>query len=198
VELSTNELTVLALVTEQPSHGWSLASRLARGGEIGNVWSVSRPSVYHALGALERQEQIAAVGLERGGRGPHRVIYAATEPGSAAVREWLLTPVEHVRDVRSLLLLKVVLVERMDLELEQLLVAQRAVLVPFVHWLDAKLDDASDEVPGEHAVAAFRLETATAVLRFIDGVLDRSGPGLPALRSASGSGWAALLGRGRR
>jgi len=170
--LTTNDLTVLALVAERSSHGWALAAKLARGGEIGQIWSISRPIVYHALDRLERAGLVRAAGLERGGRGPHRVVYVATEEGKTALVDWLARPVEHVRDIRSLFLLKVVLTERAGADPEPLLVAQRAVLMPFVAWLEAQADETGPELPGEAAVAAFRLEMTTAVLCFIDRKLD--------------------------
>src|SRR5579862_8720583 len=123
-------MTVLALVAEQPVHGWALAARLAKGGEIGTIWSLGRPLVYHALERLEHDGLIRSAGLERGDRGPHRVIYAVTAKGTKAVHAWLREPVDHVREVRSLFLLKVVLSQRAGLDVESLLVAQRAALVP--------------------------------------------------------------------
>ncbi|HEX4518238.1 MAG TPA: PadR family transcriptional regulator [Gaiellaceae bacterium] len=173
--LSPNDWAVLALVSERSSHGWALAAKLARGGEIGTIWAISRPVVYHGLDRLEREGMIRAAGLERGGRGPHRVVYAVTDAGRAELGDWLRAPVQHVRDIRSLFLLKVVLSERAGVDVEPLLIAQRAALVPLVAWLEAQLDDAGTEAPGETTVAVFRLETAGAVVRFIDGMLDRSG-----------------------
>jgi PadR family transcriptional regulator AphA len=174
-ELSPNDWTVLALVGEHPTHGWALAGKLAPGGEVGSVWSISRPIVYHGLDRLERDELIVATGVERGGRGPHRVIFAVTPRGRKEIDAWLAAPVERVRDTRALFLLKVVLAERAGIDPEPLLVAQRAALVPLVVWLEAQLDEGG-ETPGELTAAAFRLETAGAILRFIDGMLDRSGP----------------------
>ena len=46
--------------------------------------------------------------------------------------------------------------------------------MPFVAWLEAQVDEGGDEPPGETTVAAFRLETASAIVRFIDEQLDRS------------------------
>ena len=172
--LSPNDWAVLALVSESSSHGWALAAKLARGGEIGTIWAISRPIVYHGLDRLERAGMIRAAGLERGGRGPHRVVYAVTEEGREELTAWLRAPVQHVRDIRSLFLLKVVLSERAGIDVEPLLLAQRAALVPLIAWLEAQLDDAGTEAPGETTVAVFRLETAGAVVRFIDGMLDRS------------------------
>jgi hypothetical protein len=106
------------------------------------------------------------------------------------LRSWLARPVEHVRDIRSLFLLKVVLSQRVGVDVEPLLVAQRAALVPFVTWLEAQLDDV-DHVgsPGEATMLYFRLETAKTIVRFIDGMLDD-----PAKRTAR----KPATGRGRR
>jgi PadR family transcriptional regulator AphA len=174
--LTTNEMTVLALLAERSAHGWALAARLAKGGEVGQIWSVSRPIVYHALDRLERAGLTRTAGLERGGRGPHRVLYAVTPEGKEELARWLAAPVENVRDIRSLFLLKVVLIERAGGDPEPLLVAQRTALIPFVALLEAQADETGPELPGETTVAAFRLETATAILRFIDQKLDAPAP----------------------
>jgi PadR family transcriptional regulator AphA len=173
-ELTPNDFTVLALIAERPTHGWALAAQVARGAPIGTIWAIGRPTVYHTLDKLERAGLIDAVGLERGGRGPHRVIYDATGDGRMVIADWLASPVEHVRHVRSVFLLKVVLSERAGLDLEPLLVAQRAALIPFAVWLEAQLEDSGAELPGEETVAAFRLETTEAIVRFIDRRLDKA------------------------
>ena len=88
-ELSANDFTVLALVAERPTHGWALAEQLARGAPIGTIWAIGRPTVYHTLDKLERVGLVSAVGLERGGRGPHRVIYAVTGDGRKVAADCL-------------------------------------------------------------------------------------------------------------
>ena len=170
--LSPGDMAVLALVAERPTHGWAIATVLARGGEVGSIWSLGRPLVYQGLERLEREGLIKNIKLERGARGPHRVIYDATAKGRKTVHAWLARPVDHVRDIRSLFLLKVVLSQRAGVDVEPLLVAQRAVIVPFVVWLEAQLDDADPGVPSEVTALYFRLETAHMIVRFIDGMLD--------------------------
>jgi PadR family transcriptional regulator AphA len=171
--LTTNDLTVLALIGERQTHGWAVAGKLARGGEVGQIWAVSRPIVYHALEKLERAGLVQAIGLERGGRGPHRVIYAVTDEGRRELDAWLERPVEHVRDIRSVFLLKIVLTERGGRDPEALLLAQRAALLPLIALLEAQADETGPELPGETTVAAFRLETATAIVHFIDRMLEQ-------------------------
>jgi len=158
---------------ERPGHGWRLSELLEPAGEIGAIWSIARPLVYTCLRRLERDGFIETAGLERGSRGPHRVNYAPTRKGGAAVRAWLAEPVEHVRDMRSLFLLKFVLSQRAGLDLQPLLVAQRTLLLPFVAWLETQLDDLDPATePTEEAVLYFRLATARATVAFIDHLLD--------------------------
>jgi PadR family transcriptional regulator AphA len=173
VQLSTNDWAVLALVAERPTHGWALATTLARGGELGSVWAISKPIVYHGLDRLEHAGLIRPAGLERGERGPHRIMFSVTARGRRELETWLAEPVERVRDLRSVFLLKVVLSERAGRDPDPLLVAQRDILVPFIGWLEARLDDGAAEVPGEATALAFRLEATSAIVRFIDGKLDR-------------------------
>jgi PadR family transcriptional regulator AphA len=171
--MTPSELCVLALLVERPRHGWAIATSLAHDGEIGSIWSVARPLVYTGLRRLNADGYVRAAGLERGERGPHRVIYEVTPKGRRTVQEWLSEPVEHVRDIRSLFLLKVVLAQRLGFDAEGLLVAQRALMTPFIGFLEARLEDVDPvEEPTEATVLFFRLATAQTTIRFIDHMLD--------------------------
>ena len=173
--LTASEYCALALLVEAPRHGWGLATLLARDGEIGSIWSMARPLVYGSLRRLEAQGAIETSSIERGDRGPHRVVFKATPKGEQLAREWLQLPVEHVRDIRSLFLLKVVLAQRLGLDAEPLLLGQRALMVPFVAWLEARLEDVDPIAePTEATVLHFRLETAQTTVRFIDHMLDNA------------------------
>jgi PadR family transcriptional regulator AphA len=176
-DLTSNELCVLALLMERPSHGWRLSDLLERDGEVGAIWSIARPLVYTSLRRLEADGYIKTAGIERGSRGPHRVNYAVTPKGRSTAKRWLNDPVEHVRDIRSLFLLKVVLSKRLGLDAEPLLVGQRALLTPLVAFLEARLDDVDPaSEPAEEAVLYFRLETARTTVGFIDHLLDARTP----------------------
>ena len=67
---------------------------LAPDGEIGRVWSLSRPLTYRALDALAAAELIEPRGSEPGA-GPPRTIWRATAKGRRASRAWLRRPVPH-------------------------------------------------------------------------------------------------------
>lgn len=171
--LSPGEWAVLALVAEGPTHGWAVARALSPDGEIGAVWTFPRALVYRALDTLLAAGLIEEKGSEEGTRGPRRTIVGATRAGRDRVRRWLAEPVGHVRDARSLLLLKLVFTLRAGRDTRPLLSAQQATLAAIEEALAARHAAAGDEA--ERLLAAFRLETTRAVARFVDGLLADAG-----------------------
>jgi DNA-binding PadR family transcriptional regulator len=167
-DLAPGEWSVLALLADRPGHGWALAKEMSRSGEVGRVWSVGRPLVYRALEQLEQRGLVEPIGSERGARGPDRALFRATDEGREALRQWLSEPVEHVRELRSVFLLKLLLILRAGMERRPLLEAQRAVVVPAVEALKVRLRRSSGS---ERIFVTFRLETTRAVIDFIDSML---------------------------
>jgi DNA-binding PadR family transcriptional regulator len=141
---------------------------MSKDGEIGRVWAVGRPLVYRAIELLESRGLIESVGTEPGARGPNRSLFKATPDGREELARWLSEPVDHVRDIRSLFLLKLVLLERAGLDNRPLLEAQRVLTVPALSALEARLRRC---VGTEHVFVLFRLETTRSVICFIDGLL---------------------------
>jgi DNA-binding PadR family transcriptional regulator len=171
--LAPGEWAVLALLCERPAHGWALARQLSETGELGSIWSLTRPLVYRALELLEARDLIVASSHEPGARGPNRTIFRATPSGQAAVGEWLREPVEKVRDGRSTLLLKLVFAQRSCVDPRPMLHAQR-------ESLSGSIDSLEDRLGMSEGIDAillrFRLESSRAVERFIDGVLTELEP----------------------
>jgi PadR family transcriptional regulator AphA len=168
-DLAPGEWSVLALLANRPAHGWALAKEMSRSGEIGRVWAVGRPLVYRALTLLESRGLIVAVRSEPGARGPNRSLFEATDEGRAELGYWLSEPVDHVRDVRSLFLLKLVLIERSGLDSRPLLEAQRALTIPALEALETRL---RRSVGTEKVFVRFRLEATRSVVLFIDAMLE--------------------------
>lgn len=188
-DLAPGEWAVLALLCEKPAHGWALARDLSASGELGSIWALGRPLVYRALDALVDRGLIEQAAYERGVRGPNRTVYRATESGQAAVVDWLGYPVDHVREGRSLLLLKIVFAERSRIDPRPLLRAQAKAVAHTVSSLEQRL---ADTVGTEAILMRFRLESTRAVLRFVEAILlEReqgvwpSGPAGPSVLAAS-------------
>jgi len=149
----------LALVAEGPTHGWAVAGHLAPGTRIGRIWSLSRPLTYRALDGLLAEGLVERIGTEPGG-GRTRTVVAVTAAGRRSIDEWLSSPVELPRDVRTELLVKFVLRERQGLSNAGLAEAQRARFAPML----AALADPDD---GNDVVERWRVEHLRAIDRFL-------------------------------
>ncbi len=169
--LSLAEWTVLAVLAERPAHGFAIAQLTAADGELGRIWLIRRPFVYRAIGRLVEAGLITPDTVESG-RGPQRTLYTVTPSGREAAAGWLDTPVAHVRDVRSHLLIKLALLDRAGRDPTDLLKRQKAALEPIARAITA-------ERPERHGfdstLLAWRRATAAATLSFLDDIT-RAGP----------------------
>lgn len=140
--LALNEWAVLAVVVEKPRHGYDIATELDRNSPIGRAWRLGRPLVYRALDRLEAAGCIEKRRVEPGDAAPQRTVYGATRKGRAALKRWLVEPVDRLRDVRSELLLKLVLLDRLGLDRAPLVTAQQAAFeAVFAGYADPPDDD---------------------------------------------------------
>jgi len=169
-EQSLGTWAVLALLSEGDTHGWMLVRALAPDGDIGRVWSIRRALVYRTIDLAVEAGFAERTGVEPGARGSPRTLLRLMPAGRSAVERWLNEPVAHVRDLRSGLLLKLLFAQRSGLDRVPLLVAQREVLVDTADALETQF---AGEQPSGVTLRAFRLETARAGLRFIEGELAR-------------------------
>ena len=153
-ELGLAEAVCLNLVAQEPRHGWSIVKALAPDGEVGRVWSLSRPLTYRALDALAGAALIEAQGSEPGS-GPPRTIWRATTRGRRIARNWLRRPVSHMR---TEFLLKL----ELGAPAPELARAQLEVFAPVF----AGLQRLADADPAD-VVARWRVESAEATRRFL-------------------------------
>ena len=158
------EQAVLAMLSERPAHGFAIARLTAPGGELGRIWHIPRPVIYRSIGRLLDLGLLAPQAVESG-RGPQRTLYSVTPPGAAAVAHWLDTPVQHIREVRSHLLLKLALLDRAGGDPTGLLARQKATLEPIADAIKA-------ESPGsagfDATLLAWRRATTAATMNFLD------------------------------
>lgn len=159
-DLLLGEWACLGILYRAPTHGFAIAARLKPDADIGRIWSLSRALTYRSLEQLTVRGLVAPVGEEPGIAGGNRTILTATRRGRALFRRWLHTPVEHVRDLRSELLLKIVLAAENDIDIGDTVDAQRARIREFLAALES--GDSTD------VVHLWRYESAAAALRFLD------------------------------
>jgi PadR family transcriptional regulator AphA len=162
-QLLLGEWACLGILYPAPAHGFAIAARLKPSGDVGRVWSLSRPLTYRSLEQLTMRGYVHAIGEEPGIAGGNRTILAATRSGRAQLRRWLSTPVVHLRDLRSELLLKLVIAETCGIDLTTMLQQQREHIEQLAAALNSQIDD-SDSID---VVALWRSESSNAALRFL-------------------------------
>jgi DNA-binding PadR family transcriptional regulator len=162
--LLLGEWACLGILVTGPAHGFAIAARLRPEGDVGRVWSLSRPLTYRAIDQLVARGLAAPTAHEPGIAGGTRTIMGVTSAGRTAFEQWLVTPVLHLRDIRSELLLKLVLAELSDVDVSAMLDEQRRIVAVQSGSLARDLAERPDDV-----VRRWRAESADAALRFLDG-----------------------------
>jgi PadR family transcriptional regulator AphA len=149
---------VLTLIAQQPRHGWALHEELAPAGEIGRAWTLSRQLVYRAIDILEADGLVKRA-LPKDGGGADKVVISPTARGKSHAQKWLDQPVAHLRDVRTELVVKIMLRERAGLPADTFLQRQRDALTPVLQSIESS--------PSNTPVNMWRRESASAVKRFL-------------------------------
>lgn len=154
------EWACLGLLAVAPAHGFALASRLGPTGDVGRVWSMSRPLTYRSVDQLTERGLVEQVGVEPGRAGGQRVVLGVTRSGRSVLEAWLAEPVPHLRDLRSELLLKLLLLDLLGRDRSALLRRQREVVERARVLLEREA--------GRDVVGLWRSESAAAAVRFLD------------------------------
>jgi DNA-binding PadR family transcriptional regulator len=162
-QLLLGEWACLGILYPAPSHGFAIAARLKPTGDVGRVWSLSRALTYRALDQLASRDFIHAVGEEPGIAGGNRTILAATRSGRAQLRKWLNTPVAHLRDLRSELLLKLIIADICGIGIGPMLDRQHAHIEQLAESIAGQVEN---ESPID-VVDLWRNESSQAALRFL-------------------------------
>jgi DNA-binding PadR family transcriptional regulator len=124
---SLTDWTVLGLLVEQPRHGFSLVKELSPDTLLGHVWSIPNPMIYRSLRALQAREMITPAPTAGAALGPRRVSMRPTAAGRRRFHKWVRLPVDHFRDARVLLRVKLHLTVRLGRDPVPLLREQEAI-----------------------------------------------------------------------
>lgn len=164
--LLLGEWACLGVIASGRTHGFDVARRLAPDGDLGRVWSLSRALTYRGIDQLADRGYIEPVSVEPGRAGGTRTVYGITRAGRSRLRGWLTTPVEHLRDLRSELLLKLLVADDVGVDVSRMLHHQREIVVRISASLQSSRE-ADDDL-----VTRWRLESSMAALRFLDSLID--------------------------
>ena len=168
-QLLLGEWACLGILYQSPAHGFAIAARLKPQGDVGRVWSLSRALTYRSLEQLANRGYIHAVGEQPGIAGGNRTILAATRAGRGQLRRWLNTPVVHLRDLRSELLLKLVVADLCGIDTGPMLAEQH----DHIEQLAGAIADHVDDDGPVDVVDLWRIESSQAAVRFLERLLRR-------------------------
>jgi PadR family transcriptional regulator AphA len=170
--LSINEWAVLGVLVDKARHGYDIAAELQPGTPIGDAWRLPRQLVYRALDRLEALGLAEPHRTEASTAGPPRTVYGPTRAGRATLDAWLVTPVDHVREIRNAFLLKLLIADRLGRGSRELVRAQRGAFAGL-------LDRRAVPPPGADVVALWRHHAGLAVASFLDALDDPADPADP-------------------
>lgn len=131
---------MLALIGKKATHGFAVAAKTSAE-NLGRIWRVPRPIVYRSIGRLETLGLVERAGTDDAGKGPQRTIMPVTPKGRGLLEGWLDEPVDHLRDVRSELFVKVALHVRRGSDMSGLVARQREALDGFEARIALRLND---------------------------------------------------------
>jgi DNA-binding PadR family transcriptional regulator len=166
--LLLGEWACLGAVYPAPTHGFAVARRLQPDGDLGRVWSLSRPLTYRSLDQLVGRGFVEHRGSQPGQAGGDRTMLAASRLGRSALRRWVSTPVVHLRDLRTELLLKLTIAQQCNIEVILMLRAQHSAVIDAAGSLRRQAVDGPDDI-----VALWRSESADAAVRFLGRLAER-------------------------
>ncbi|HEV2964232.1 MAG TPA: PadR family transcriptional regulator [Candidatus Angelobacter sp.] len=104
---SSSKFAILGALSLKPASGYDIKRFVAS--SIGHFWNESYGSIYPILKKLAHEKLIQAQKGPQSGR--DRVVYAITQEGEKALREWLLLP-PRTEPFRSEILLKLFFARR--------------------------------------------------------------------------------------
>ncbi len=132
---------LLGLLEQKPRHGYELhdAFEAVIGGE--QIWDVKPAQIYTTLNRLEKGGLVVQQSVEQEG-GPERQIYALTEAGRKALREWFLSPVSSRHERDEFFLKLMMSLATGDVDPRRVIYVQRASLYRDLHGLTVQRGEA--------------------------------------------------------
>jgi DNA-binding PadR family transcriptional regulator len=161
-------MVLLGLLDKGPAHGYEL--KVAHDEWFPSAKPLAFGQVYASLGRLERDGLAEAIET-RQESGPERTVFALTEQGRAALREWLAAPEAPAGYAADELVRKTVTALRLGVDHERFLDRQQTEHMELMRQLTAERGRA--EEPGARIALDHRLAHLDADLRWLEETRER-------------------------
>ncbi len=163
------ENVILALLNEQPLHGYELHHRINEMPGISKIWNIKQALFYSKLERLEDSGFIEQIHLPQEEGAIPRIVFQLTDQGKESLLEWISTPVRKARDIRLIFLGKLIIARRFgqDQALE-LVQKQRQVCQGWYDHLVSDLPAVNAQAMDDLIVHSYRLYRDRATLHWLD------------------------------
>ncbi len=163
------ENVILALLNEQPLHGYELHHRINEMPGISKIWNIKQALFYSKLERLEASGYIEQIHLQQEEGAIPRVVFQLTDQGKESLLEWISTPVRKARDIRLIFLGKLIIARRFgqDQALE-LIQKQRQVCQGWYDHLVSDLPSVNTQSMDDQIVHSYRLYRDRSTLHWLD------------------------------
>lgn len=135
---------ILALLDRRSMHGYELGRELAD--ELGPGWAVNYGQIYSTLERLSRDGLVVQSETVSSAEAPDRKLYTVTPAGRTELRRWFLSPVEGAETGREELYAKIMLGLTGDVDIEDVIQAQRKGQLRRIGELTAIKEDVDPEL----------------------------------------------------
>lgn len=163
------EHVILALLDEEPMHGYELHHRLNEMPGISKIWNIKQALFYSKLERLEASGFIEKAHPQNEEGIPARVVLQITDQGKASLMEWIFTPVRKARDLRQIFLGKLIIARRYGQDQAiDLIRKQRQVSQGWYDHLVNDLPEMSTQEMDELIVHSYRLYRDRTTLHWLD------------------------------
>jgi PadR family transcriptional regulator, regulatory protein AphA len=166
--LQSLDYILLGMLAQQPRHGYELHKELSNLEGLGLVWHTKQAQLYALLDKLEKQGYLISRSITTESH-PPRKEYHLTASGLEVFKTWMLSPVEHGREIRQDFLAKFFFARVNGEETaRQVIDAQREVLERLQARIEFKDDTLLPTQTYEKQVYLFRLKQIQAFITWLD------------------------------
>ncbi len=163
------EHSILALLDEEPMHGYEIHQKLSQMAGIDKIWNLKQSLLYSKLERLESSGFIEQTPSTETSSLPARVVFKLTPTGKQSLLDWIASPVQKARDIRMNFLGKLIIARRYGIDQAlDLIKKQREICQRWYDHLLKELPENNQENLDELFVHSYRLYRDRATLHWLD------------------------------
>lgn len=163
------EHVILALLDEEPMHGYELHQKLSKLPGISKIWNLKQALFYAKLERLHTDGYIQEHSTQKEGTAPARVVFQLSPIGKNSLSAWITVPVPKARDIRQVFLGKLIIARRYCLRKAlELIHNQRIVCQSWLQHLESEIPEATDQELDEYIVHSYKMNREQSMLNWLD------------------------------